>query len=118
MIWTKRAYASPQPQDGARFLVDRLWPRGVKREELELDGWLKEAAPSDELRRWFHHDRARWGEFKDRYFAELRDKPESWKPALEAAQSGRATLVYAAKDEACNNAVALKEFLERWMEHH
>ena len=112
-IFVKRVYDPPAPGDGRRFLVDRLWPRGVKKEALKLDGWLKEVAPSDELRRWFGHDPAKWEEFQRRYFAELEAKPEAWRPLLEAARQGTVTLLFGARDEAHNNAVALKAFLER-----
>jgi len=112
MIRVKRAYDPPAPEDGKRFLVDRLWPRGVKKEALKLDGWLKDVAPSDALRRWFGHDPAKWEEFQRRYFAELEAKPESWRPLLEAARAGNVTLLFSARDEAHNNAVALKAFLE------
>ncbi len=113
MIRIKRAYDPPEPGDGQRFLVDRLWPRGVKKEDLHLDGWLKEVAPSDALRRWFGHDPAKWEEFQERYFAELDEKPQAWLPLLEAARQGDITLVYGARDPLHNNAVALKAYLER-----
>lgn len=112
MIYIKRAYEPAQPEDGRRYLVDRLWPRGIKREALRLDGWLPETAPSDALRRWFAHDPAKWDEFQTRYFAELDAKPQAWQPLMEAAQQGDVTLVYAARDSLHNNAVALKQYLE------
>ncbi len=112
MIRLKRVYEPPEPADGRRFLVERLWPRGFKRDELKLDGWVKEAAPSDGLRRWFGHDPARWEEFKARYFAELDSRPEGLKPLLEAARAGEITLLFSARDLEHNNAVALKEYLE------
>ncbi|MCS6826474.1 MAG: DUF488 family protein [Caldilinea sp.] len=108
----KRVYEPAQPDDGKRYLVDRLWPRGIKREALGLDGWLPETAPSDALRRWFAHDPAKWNEFQTRYFAELDAKPQTWQPLMEAAQQGDVTLVYAARDSLYNNAVALKRYLE------
>ncbi len=92
--------------------MDRLWPRGVKKEQLCLDGWLKEVAPSDELRHWFGHDPAKWEVFEERYFAELEAKPEAWRPLLEAARQGTVTLLFGARDEEHNNAVALKSFPE------
>jgi len=92
--------------------VERLWPRGLKKDALKLDGWLKDAAPSDGLRRWFGHDPAKWAEFKARYFAELEARPEAWRPLLEAARAGDVTLLFSARDAEHNNAVALKEFLE------
>jgi uncharacterized protein YeaO (DUF488 family) len=113
MIKVKRAYDSPQPGDGTRFLVDRLWPRGIKKEDLKIDGWLKEAAPSDDLRKWFGHDPDRWEEFRQRYFLELDDKPTSLEPIRKAARQGDVTLVYSARDTEHNQAVALKEYLER-----
>lgn len=111
-IAVKRAYPSPDTQDGFRCLVDRLWPRGVGKEELRLDAWYKELAPSGELRRWFAHDADKWSEFKRRYFRELDSRTELVEELLSRAQQGRLTLVYAAKDERYNNAVALKEYLE------
>lgn len=111
-IQMKRAYDPPAAEDGERYLVDRLWPRGIKREALHLDGWLKEIAPSDELRKWFGHDPARWEEFRRRYDQELDANFEIWQPLLEIAQRGVVTLVYSAKDREHNQAVALKEYLE------
>ena len=116
MIRIKRAYEEAAPEDGRRFLVDRLWPRGIKKEALPLDGWLKEVAPSDELRRWFGHEPERWAEFQRRYAAELDAQPESWQPLLEAARQGDVTLVYAARDEEHNNAAALRSYLEKKLE--
>jgi uncharacterized protein YeaO (DUF488 family) len=113
MIRTKRAYSPAEHTDGIRFLVDRLWPRGVKKESLAVKAWTKEAAPSNELRQWYHHDLDQWTEFRRRYFAELEHNPASWQPLLEAARSGDITLLYSAKNEEHNNAVALKEFLDR-----
>ena len=112
MIRIRRAYEEPTSQDGKRFLIDRLWPRGIRKENLVLDGWLKEAAPSNELRRWYHQDSQQWEAFRQRYYAELEKNPESWQPLLEAARKGNITLVYSARNEEQNNAVALKEFLE------
>lgn len=114
----KRIYDDPAPGDGARYLVDRLWPRGVAKDRARLAGWLKELAPSDALRRWFGHDPARWGEFKRRYKLELTAKAKRRivdRLAAEAAQ-GPVTLVYAAKDEQHNNAQALREKVEGRME--
>jgi uncharacterized protein YeaO (DUF488 family) len=111
MIAIKRAYEAASKADGARFLVDRLWPRGVKKEDLAIKAWLKDVAPSNELRRWYHHDLDQWNEFRRRYFAELEENPEAWQPLLEAAREGTLTLVYSAKNEDQNNAEALKEFL-------
>jgi uncharacterized protein YeaO (DUF488 family) len=111
MIRTKRVYDDADQADGARFLVDRLWPRGVKKEALALQGWLKDVAPSNELRHWYHHDLTQWQEFRRRYFGELRKNPESWRPLLEAARQGTVTLLYSSKHAEHNNADALKEFL-------
>lgn len=112
MIRVKRVYEPPDPEDGARFLVDRLWPRGLKKEGLHLDGWLKEVAPSHELRHRFSHEPSRWEEFRRHYFAELDRNESAWRPLLEAAQKGNVTLLFAARDTVRNNAVALKEYLE------
>jgi uncharacterized protein YeaO (DUF488 family) len=111
-IQIRRVYEPPAPEDGARLLVDRLWPRGVSKEKLHLAGWLKEIAPSRPLRLWFDHDPARWNEFQRRYFAELEAHPKAWQPILQAARDGRVTLLFAAKDLEHNNAIALKAFLE------
>ena len=112
-IQVKRAYQVTDAEDGTRYLVDRIWPRGIKKEDLNLDEWLKEVAPSDSLRNWFGHDPEKWEEFQRRYFAELDDKPEAWEPILEAARKGKVTLLFSAKDEEHNNAVALKAYLEK-----
>jgi uncharacterized protein YeaO (DUF488 family) len=112
MIKIKRAYDPPGRGDGKRFLVDRLWPRGVTKEKLRLDDWSKDVAPSDALRKRFHHDPAQWGEFQRRYFAELDARPDAWQPILDAAWRGTVTLVYSARDTEHNNAVALKTYLE------
>lgn len=112
MIKTKRVYESASASDGARFLVDRLWPRGIKKEKLKMKAWLKDAAPSPELRKWFAHDPDKWAEFQKRYRAELKSNPEAWKPILEAAQQGDVTLLYSARDIEHNSAILLKTFLE------
>ena len=101
----------PDSADGARFLVERLWPRGVKKSSLEISAWLKEVAPSVELRKWFHHDLARWDEFRQHYFTELRENPASWRPILEAAPNGNVTLLYTSHDLEHNDTVAIKSFL-------
>lgn len=113
MIQVKRAYERASKNDGARFLVERLWPRGVKKENLRVQGWLKEVAPSSELRQWFQHDPAKWGKFRRRYFRELEKRPDAWQSLLAQARRGRVTLVYSAHDTEHNNAVALIEFLDR-----
>ncbi|MCE5242445.1 MAG: DUF488 domain-containing protein [Desulfobacteraceae bacterium] len=113
MIRLKRVYESPDPRDGARFLVERLWPRGMKKESLRMDAWLKDAAPSGELRRWFGHDPARWDEFQARYNAELEAKPQALQPIVEAALRGDVTLLYSARDTEHNNAAVLRNYLEK-----
>lgn len=111
MISLKRAYDPSSHGDGARFLVERLWPRGVKKTSLKIDAWIKDAAPSTELRKWFSHDPAKWEEFRRRYFDELKERRAALQPILDAAQKGPVTLIYSSHDEEHNNAVALKEFL-------
>ena len=113
MIQLKRAYDAASRNDGARFLVERLWPRGLKKESMPVAGWLKDVAPSTELRKWFSHDPAKWPEFRRRYFAELKANPHAWEPLLAAVRRGRVTLVYSSHDSEHNNAVALKEFLQQ-----
>jgi uncharacterized protein YeaO (DUF488 family) len=113
MIRVKRVYEAPAASDGPRFLVDHLWPRGLKKEAVKVDDWFKTVSPSDELRRWFGHDPAKWEEFQRRYFAELDEKPEAWQPLLEAARQGGITLVFSAREAEHNNAVALKNYLEK-----
>ena len=108
----KRVYDEPTEQDGTRFLVERLWPRGVTKAALRGATWLKEVAPSPELREWFHHDPERWNEFRRRYFAELKHHKEALSPILEAVHKGTVTLLYSSHDTEHNNAVALREFLE------
>jgi uncharacterized protein YeaO (DUF488 family) len=112
-IRLRRAYDAPSRSDGYRVLVDRVWPRGVSRAELRLDDWLKEVAPSTELRKWFDHDPARWTAFKDRYFLELDQQPEVLERLQAKCREGTVTLVFGAKDTRHNNAVALKEYLEQ-----
>jgi uncharacterized protein YeaO (DUF488 family) len=112
MIHLKRAYEEAETADGARYLVDRLWPRGKTKAALKIDDWLKDVAPGDALRRWFNHDPQRWNEFRKRYFAELDAKPDAWAGLLDAARKGSITLVYGAHDIEHNNAVALAEYLK------
>lgn len=107
----KRAYEAPMPEDGARILIDRLWPRGVKKEALALTEWAKALAPSTELRQWFNHDPALWDEFRRRYAAELRAQRPAFDALRERARHGVVTLVYSAHDETVNNAVAMRGFL-------
>ena len=97
--------------DGVRLLVERLWPRGIAKADLRLDGWLKDVAPSTELRKWFGHDPDKWDEFRRRYFRELDSRPEAWKPILSAARRETVTLVYSSHDTQRNNAVALRDYL-------
>jgi len=108
-------YESVETSDGARFLVDRLWPRGIKKEKLKMEAWLKDVAPSPNLRKWFAHDPAKWQEFQQRYRAELESNPDAWKPILEAAKHGDVTLLFSARDTEHNSALLLKEFLEEHM---
>jgi uncharacterized protein YeaO (DUF488 family) len=115
MIRLKRVRDAPSRQDGRRFLVERLWPRGVRKEDLAMDGWLKDAGPSTELRKWFSHDPAKWEKFREKYFAELDGRPEAWEPIRKSAGHGTVTLLYSSHDTEHNNAVALKEYVERKM---
>lgn len=110
-IRCKRAYDETAANDGYRVLVDRVWPRGVSKEALELDTWRKDLAPSTELRKWFGHDPERWDGFRERYFAELDGRQEAIEELLEQVGDGRLTLVYGAKDTEHNQAVALREYL-------
>lgn len=112
MLKIKRVYEDPEKSDGTRFLVQRLWPRGMKKEELHMEAWLKDVAPSSALRRWFGHDPAKWDEFQKRYRAELESHPEAWQPILEALKRGHVTLFYSARDVEHNNALVLQSFLE------
>lgn len=110
-IRTKRIYDDPG-DDGTRVLVDRLWPRGVSKKEAQLDAWIREAAPSDELRTWYDHEPERWPQFRERYLMELRKRDDAVKRVLNAACGDRLTLLYAASDRERNNAVVLAEHLE------
>ena len=112
MIKLKRAYDAAAIGDGSRFLVERLWPRGIRKANLTIDAWLKDIAPSDRLRRWFGHDPKRWDVFRKRYFAELDSNPEIWKDVVKAARRGPVTLIYSSRDTLHNNAVALKDYLQ------
>jgi uncharacterized protein YeaO (DUF488 family) len=113
VITLKRVYDPVSPIDGTRFLVERLWPRGVSKARLRINAWLKEVGPSTRLRKWFNHDPDKWAEFRRRYFRELGSQPETWQPIMSAARRGRVTLVYSSRDTEHNNAVALQEFLRR-----
>ena len=112
MIALKRVYDSVSRADGTRFLVERLWPRGVSQAKLRVDAWLREAGPSTELRKWFSHDPRKWSEFRRRYFRELDSRPEAWQPIVSAVRRGRVTLVYSSHDTQHNNAVALQEYVQ------
>lgn len=114
MFEARRIYNPPEPDEGFRVLVDRLWPRGLSKAEAGVDEWLRDIAPSDALRKWFAHDPLRWAEFKRRYREELRDKKTQVKALRDLEKEhGRVTLLFAAKDEAHNNARALAEILGR-----
>ncbi|MBI4164525.1 MAG: DUF488 family protein [Acidobacteria bacterium] len=113
MIRTKRVFERASPGDGVRFLVDRLWPRGLKKKDLQLDAWLRDVAPSDALCRWFGHDPARWPEFQRRYSAELDARPHDWQPIVEAARKDKVTLLFGSRDVTHNNAVALAHYISR-----
>ena len=113
MIRLKRVYEEPGPEDGVRILVERLWPRGLTRDRAAVDLWLKELAPSSELRKWYGHDPAKWEQFCERYWAELTQQEELVRTLQQKSEEGTVTLVYAARDEHRNSAVALKRFIER-----
>ncbi|MGI9535365.1 MAG: DUF488 domain-containing protein [Thermodesulfobacteriota bacterium] len=111
----KRVYIQPSIEDGQRILIDRLWPRGLNKEKAEIDLWLKEIAPSTELRKWFNHEQEKWGEFKKKYFKELESNTESVKILIEKINKSKVTILYSSKEERLNNAVALKEFIETYI---
>jgi uncharacterized protein YeaO (DUF488 family) len=110
-VRTKRVYEPPDPRDGSRVLVDGIWPRGMRKEQVPRDLWLKDVAPSTALRKWFAHDRSKWEEFKRRYFQELDSKPQAIEKLLKEAARGPLTLLFSARDAECNQAVALREYL-------
>jgi uncharacterized protein YeaO (DUF488 family) len=112
MLKIKRIYDPVSPDDGKRILIDRLWPRGVKKEDAKIDEWLKNIAPSDELRKWFAHDPRKWKEFKERYKKELKDKGEIMERLKKEVKQKNVTFLYSARDEEHNNAVALIETLK------
>jgi uncharacterized protein YeaO (DUF488 family) len=111
MIKIKRIYNAPAPDDGIRILVDRLWPRGLTKEKAKVDLWLKEIAPSNELRKWYAHDPKKWAEFRKKYFKELDVKKELANQIIQKTREGDITLLYSSKEEKINNAVALKEYV-------
>lgn len=113
MIQIKRVYEPPSPRDGKRFLVERLWPRGIKKKDIDMDAWLKEIAPSTELRRWFGHDPDKWKEFQKRYRAELRAHVDAMTPLRSATRRGNVTLLYSSRDQEHNNAVVLQAYLAK-----
>ena len=112
-IAVKRIYEPAAPEDGYRVLVDRIWPRGLSKERAAVDEWLKEVAPTTELRRWFDHVPERWPEFRKRYAAELESHEDALTPLRKRARRGKITLLFGAKEERYNNAVALKAFLSK-----
>jgi uncharacterized protein YeaO (DUF488 family) len=118
VIQLKRVYDPPVQSDGQRILVERLWPRGMKKESLAADSWMKEVAPSTELRKWFGHRVERWEEFRRRYWKELDANPDAWEPILVAGECGTVTLLYSAHDALHNSALVLRDYLaEREVEH-
>ena len=110
MIELQRVYEHHKT-NGTRFLVERLWPRGIRKESLHFSDWLKDVAPSDSLRRWFQHDVSKWAEFQRRYRAELDRRPESWRPIVAAARIGAVVLLYSSHDTEHNNAVVLRDYV-------
>lgn len=110
-IVIKRVYEPESRSDGRRLLVERLWPRGMRREELHADSWEKEVAPSPELRKWYGHDVSRWPEFQRRYRKELHAKPDAWRPILDVARKRKVTLLFSARDVEHNSAVVLRDYL-------
>ncbi|OOG49822.1 DUF488 domain-containing protein [Rhodanobacter sp. C01] len=117
-IVVKRVYEPAAKADGYRVLIDRLWPRGLKKDAVSLDQWAKELAPSTALRQWFGHEPSRWDGFRHRYASELDALAEHWQPLAERAARHTVTLLYGARDEEHNNAVALKAYLENWLRTH
>jgi uncharacterized protein YeaO (DUF488 family) len=112
MIQTRRVYETGQADGSPAFLVERLWPRGFKKEDLKMQAWLKEVGPSQALRKWYAHDVAKWDEFQQRYRAELDAHPQAWQPLLDAARQGDVTLLYSARDTEHNSAVLLRDYLQ------
>lgn len=110
-LHVKRVYEAPSPEDGMRILVDRLWPRGLSKEKAQMDWWLKEIAPSTELRKWFNHEPEKWDEFRRRYRHELRERQAVFDNLIEVIEKKPATLLFGSKEERFNDAVALKEFI-------
>jgi len=113
MVKVKRVYDPASSGDGRRILVDRLWPRGIRKEDAAVDEWLKDIAPSNELRKWYSHDPAKWSEFRKRYKVELKDKTGIIEKLRQESKKRTVTLLYSSKETKLNNAVALKEFIEQ-----
>jgi uncharacterized protein YeaO (DUF488 family) len=111
MIKLKRVYDPVADDDGTRFLVERLWPRGIKKSDLQMQAWLKDVAPSSSLRQWFSHDPKKWNDFRERYFRELRSNVRALEPLVAAAKQGTVTLLYSSRDSEHNNAVALRDYI-------
>lgn len=111
-IYTKRIYENPVNEDGYRVLVDQLWPRGLKKEDARIDRWVKEIAPTTELRKWYNHDPGKWTEFRRRYFEELDQHPETVSELVELARERKITFLFSSKETKLNNASALKEYIE------
>jgi uncharacterized protein YeaO (DUF488 family) len=111
-IQLKRVYETPAPSDGTRILVDRLWPRGLSKDAARVDAWVRDVAPSTELRKWYGHEPERWDAFRERYFVELDENPEAVE-ALRAHLTGTVTFVFSSREERYNNAAALREYVER-----
>jgi len=118
MIEIKRTYEAPARKDGRRILVERLWPRGIKKGDLAADSWMKDVAPSTELRKWFDHRVERWEGFQRKYRKELDANPDAWKPILEASKHGKVTLLYSARDIAHNGALVLRDYLAEQTTQH
>ena len=117
-IKIKRTYDKPETEDGFRILVDRIWPRGLKKTDVQMDLWQKDIAPSSPLRKWFKHDESKWNEFKNRYYQELKNKKDSIGLLLDKTRKGTITLLYSSKEDKYNNAIALKEYLEAKLNHN
>ena len=116
-ILLKRAYEKAAPEDGKRILVERLWPRGLKKEDAKIDEWLKDLAPSTELRKWYGHDPSKWAQFKEKYWRELRDKEAALSKLAKESKQNTVTFVFGSKEEKLNNAAALKEYVETKLKH-
>ncbi len=112
MLKTKRVYEPPSPEDGKRILIDRLWPRGIKKESAAIDDWIKDLAPNSDLRKWFNHEPEKWSEFRKRFFRELDTRDRQVEAIMKLARKGTVTLVYGSREERYNNATALKEYIE------